>query len=171
MCRVSAIQLERSVSAPRDARSWTADHLTKWGLVHLEESAVLLMDELATNAVLHAKSRPVLSLAVSDGFLEGGCSDQVFGTTGVELIEIAHDEVSEVGGVARDGGGRGLLLVDALADEWGQSATKDGKHVWFRLSIGDWGHRDGCVCPVGSHQHLRLASGATVLHNKGKWDG
>jgi hypothetical protein len=70
--------------------------------VHLEESAVLLMDELATNAVLHAKSRPVLSLAVSDGFLEGGCSDQVFGTTGVELIEIAHDEVSEVGGVARD---------------------------------------------------------------------
>ncbi len=40
----------------------------------------------------------------------------------------------EVGPAGAIGAGRGLLLVEALADEWGVQLAADGKSVWFRLS-------------------------------------
>ncbi len=34
-----------------------------------------------------------------------------------------------------DEGGRGLYLVDQLADRWGSRPTEDGKAVWFQMPI------------------------------------
>jgi hypothetical protein len=34
-----------------------------------------------------------------------------------------------------DEGGRGLYLVDQLAERWGSRPTEDGKAVWFELKI------------------------------------
>jgi hypothetical protein len=33
--------------------------------------------------------------------------------------------------------GRGLGIVDALADRWGITPTADGKTVWFELDVGE----------------------------------
>jgi anti-sigma regulatory factor (Ser/Thr protein kinase) len=41
-----------------------------------------------------------------------------------------------------ENGGRGLLIVDALADAWGAEADPDrGTTVWFELRAGADGHR------------------------------
>jgi hypothetical protein len=32
--------------------------------------------------------------------------------------------------------GRGLILLDALADRWGTSPMDDGKTVWFAVRAG-----------------------------------
>lgn len=34
-------------------------------------------------------------------------------------------------------GGRGMVLVDKLADAWGVDRTEDGKSVWVRVSCGE----------------------------------
>jgi hypothetical protein len=40
--------------------------------------------------------------------------------------------VGEAGGIAA---GRGMLIIDAIADEWGITQLNAGKEVWFRLPI------------------------------------
>lgn len=43
----------------------------------------------------------------------------------------------QVGPAGSIGAGRGLLLVEALADEWGVTMQTGGKAVWFRLAMAD----------------------------------
>jgi hypothetical protein len=40
-----------------------------------------------------------------------------------------------VGPAGAIGAGRGLLLVEALADEWGVELQSSGKCVWFRIAV------------------------------------
>lgn len=83
--------------------------------------AQLLVSELVTNAVEHAASAPVLTLSVDPQRLR---------------VEVADDDPTPP--VRRDPlpgelRGRGLLLLDRLADRWGSSPTAGGKYVWFEL--------------------------------------
>jgi hypothetical protein len=41
----------------------------------------------------------------------------------------------DASGAPEDEHGRGLLLLDAMADAWGSSATGDGKVVWANVGI------------------------------------
>ncbi|WP_107422253.1 ATP-binding protein [Streptomyces lushanensis] len=102
--------------------------LTDWGLSVLEDSAVLILSELLTNATLHAKVTP-----------EQTIETRYFRSSGALRIEV-HDGSEErpqprtPDAEAPDG--RGLLLVDALADEWGVvDRTGPGKIVWASLSL------------------------------------
>jgi anti-sigma regulatory factor (Ser/Thr protein kinase) len=88
------------------------------------EIALLLASELVTNAVKYGGPRIVLS--IDDG------PDRL-------RVEV-HDDgprSPQVGtGESHALGGRGLLLVESLADEWGTTrgpATEPGKGVWFAL--------------------------------------
>ncbi|MEW1721556.1 ATP-binding protein [Streptomyces sp. NPDC093109] len=108
------------------ARAELRKTLGAWGLGALEESAVLVVSELVTNAVRHAHVPPgreieTRFLAVPEGV----------------RLEV-HDACS-VRPEARRGpsgavDGRGLVLVEALADAWGV-ADRDGvgKAVWAVL--------------------------------------
>ncbi len=83
--------------------------------------AQLLVSELVTNAVEHAASAPTLTLSVDPQRLR---------------VEVADDDPTPP--VRRDPlpgelGGRGLQLLDRLADRWGSSPTAGGKCVWFEL--------------------------------------
>jgi anti-sigma regulatory factor (Ser/Thr protein kinase) len=108
--------------AVRKARQQVRDALATWGIDCVDD-AVLVVSELVTNAVRHAREhgdgiglllilRPThLILAVKDGDLKR-----------VPDIRPA-DQDAECG--------RGLALIDALADNWGATAlTKGGKAVW-----------------------------------------
>jgi hypothetical protein len=42
---------------------------------------------------------------------------------------------SNAAGTPTDEHGRGLLLLDAMADAWGSSPTADGKVVWANIGV------------------------------------
>lgn len=102
--------------------------LADWGLSGLEDSAVLILSELLSNAGLHARVSP-----------EQVIETHYFRSSGGLRIEV-HDGSPErprprpTDPEAADG--RGLLLVDALADEWGVAERGGpGKVVWASLSV------------------------------------
>lgn len=108
----------RSVAA---ARRFVTDVLTRWH-TPLGDTA-LMVSELATNAVLHAGSPFVIDVHCSDA--------------GVLRVEVSDTDptppVPELGLANESVRGRGLLLVTALARQWGYHMTSHGKTVWFEV--------------------------------------
>jgi anti-sigma regulatory factor (Ser/Thr protein kinase) len=108
--------------APRAARRFVADTLRRSGHPALVEDAQLTVSELATNAVIHARtafsvavqsSQPGVRLSVRDGSRHR---------------PVIRDPVSNALG------GRGLRLVAAIAADWGTEITAQGKTVWAQLA-------------------------------------
>jgi anti-sigma regulatory factor (Ser/Thr protein kinase) len=93
-----------------------ASHLT-----HLCDLAALLASELVTNALCHARGRAqVVANPVGDRLRVAIADD----SKAPPQLKPA-DHLSE--------GGRGMLLVDALARSWGVDVAIDGKVVWFEI--------------------------------------
>ncbi|MFD3836308.1 ATP-binding protein [Streptomyces sp. NPDC058642] len=112
-------------SSVRLARAAVRTWLAEYGIQGQAEIAELLVSELATNAVVHARGRYRLTLSLTAGRLRCTVADEGPGLAGTHGE--GSDEDSE--------NGRGLLLVDALADRWGSGCVEDGvgKEVWFEL--------------------------------------
>jgi anti-sigma regulatory factor (Ser/Thr protein kinase) len=85
------------------------------------ELAVLLVSELASNAVLHAQTPFEVAVHVGDERLRVEVSDA--DPTMPSLKTYLRDSIT----------GRGLHMVAASADRWGFDARRDGKVVWFEL--------------------------------------
>ena len=108
------------------ARRATRDALTAWRVAHLEETALLVVSELVTNAVLHARAgASAIALRLE--------------TSGDRLRIEIHDG-DPCGPDPRtptplDESGFGLLLVEAMADKWGVLQTSTGKAVWAEFAI------------------------------------
>src|SRR4051794_32541692 len=155
MCRVLTRQYPIAAGSVADARRWTRRTFRRWELDEVAAGdAVLLTSELVTNAVVHARSPVAVILAVAEGTLEVGVSDEDPSapprrTPSVPGVRGAPWPVDGPGAAPRprpdevaSEGGRGLLLVDELADEWGVVSLAEGKQVWFRLSAGKaWPYR------------------------------
>ncbi|SDK75820.1 ATP-binding protein [Streptomyces indicus] len=127
MLRRHAFRLPRHPASVGLARLRVREHLAAWG--HTGETGavadtVLLVSELATNAVRHG---PVLEreFEVAVTVLADGCC----------LIEVS-DESSAEPILRHDPGpfaehGRGIRLVDAVAETWGVwQRGRYGKTVW-----------------------------------------
>lgn len=117
-------------ASARSARDTVRDRLRAWELPgDTCCDAVLLVSELTTNAVLHTGSGHVL------------CGIVLTGGERRLRIEL-HDEDStpvrlpEHRAGPEEEGGRGLLLVQQLADSWGSepSTRAEGKVVWAELA-------------------------------------
>jgi anti-sigma regulatory factor (Ser/Thr protein kinase) len=114
------------------ARSFTRRTLGRWSLGGRSDDAALVITELAANAVEHAVPRtPAAEAEVWLGILLGPAhvlltvSDP--GENPPELKAIDCSALREHG--------RGLFIVDALAEEWGWTLRPPaGKTVWARLS-------------------------------------
>lgn len=117
------IELPRSERAPGIARRFVGDRLTKWGLAHVAETAQLLVSELVTNAVIHARSSAILRIDATADSLRVTVVDHGPGTRRRTRAVPPPNEF----------GGRGLFIVDQLASRWGTGTHKDGNHVWFEL--------------------------------------
>ncbi|MCM2421849.1 ATP-binding protein [Streptomyces sp. RKAG293] len=117
----------RSVPA---ARRFTALALRAWGVADRQDEVLLCVSELATNALLHG---------VPPG--RGFRLHLTLGQGGAPLRIEVHDSG---GGDVRtpalcpqgeDEGGRGLLLVAGLADDWGVGRRDPGKVVWCEFAV------------------------------------
>lgn len=87
------------------------------------EVAVLLVSELVTNAILHGRA-PLELRALAAG---AGVRVEVHDHEPTRPPILRHDED------LTEPGGRGLQLVDTLADRWGWAENDCGKVVWFEL--------------------------------------
>lgn len=126
-----SVEYDPEPSAVREARALVRRQLEGWGLAEsgeVADVAELLVGELATNALVHAESRFRLTL---------------FAAHGVLRCEVADTErrVPRVLDAGTGENGRGMFLVDALAQRWGCHRDGPGKTVWFEL--GTCGS-DGC---------------------------
>jgi anti-sigma regulatory factor (Ser/Thr protein kinase) len=90
----------------------------------MTETALLLVSELATNAIRHGAPPVRLSLRLEKDRLRVEVTD-----CSPALPQLAYPEPDQTGG-------RGLQIVQQLAVKWGASATprRIGKTVWFELS-------------------------------------
>lgn len=112
------------------ARRLARARLDRWGTTdETLETAILIISELVTNAVVHAPGDHVMcELREENGRLHIAVEDQGFGPTGPQLHRVSDD--------AHDEHGRGLLLVDALSSSWGTRDTSGygaGRVVWAEL--------------------------------------
>lgn len=125
MDRVDEVYVEKrfppAVTAPRAVRAWIRDVLHEAHLAPLEHSASLLVTELVTNAVLHAHTPITVTLETRGAALRMSVAD-----TNPRL-----PVVRESGPDATTG--RGLHLVEMLAQHWGLEEREGGKAVWCEL--------------------------------------
>ena len=114
----------RSVPA---ARRFAHAFLVEWGLAEAERSGdvLLCVSELATNALVHG--------------VPSGRQFRVYLRYDGHVLRVeVHDSGGGVPHIDKAGdgdeGGRGLLLVDALADKWGVRERDLGKVVWAEFA-------------------------------------
>jgi anti-sigma regulatory factor (Ser/Thr protein kinase) len=159
MCRVRTVDYSPSAEHVREARHWLVRLLRRWELHPLIPDGSLLITELITNAINHAQSPVHVTAAVADGILELGVGDH-----DNRLPRVKHPSFD-----AR--GGRGVALVDHIADEWGVAPLDGGKQVWARLSVDPaWAYRTACPCGGSDLDRVRLESGRYALAVAGPWD-
>lgn len=115
--------------SPRAARQFVRDVLAAWGSADLIDSGQLAVSELVTNAIVHTTSAIGLTLrSSSPGQLWVGVRDDSDRMAGPRAA--ATDDIS----------GRGLAIVELLADSWGiDRSSGSGKTVWCVLKADSFG--------------------------------
>jgi anti-sigma regulatory factor (Ser/Thr protein kinase) len=99
--------------------------LHDWRSPDQVESAILLVSELITNVLVHTDEDAVLTA-------------QVIGMPGTRRLHAEVGDRSDDMPHRRSPGemassGRGLLLMEELADAWGVDPRGDGKAIWFEI--------------------------------------
>lgn len=90
------------------------------------ETLVLLISELVTNAVVHTGCPAVLRMLFGSGAVEAG-------TVRVEVADTSARPPCPRHAEGEDTNGRGLELVDGLADRWGWQPEGSGKRIWCEV--------------------------------------
>jgi anti-sigma regulatory factor (Ser/Thr protein kinase) len=106
------------------ARAFVSRHLLDGGLPVIVDDARLVVSELATNAVLHARTPFGVRISRYDGVVEIAVRDGVSLAPSVSSAE-EHQQ-----------NGRGLRLVELCSESWGVTAPPaGGKSVWARFAV------------------------------------
>jgi serine phosphatase RsbU (regulator of sigma subunit)/anti-sigma regulatory factor (Ser/Thr protein kinase) len=108
------------------ARHMVRAAVRAWGAGDQADEIELVADELITNALMHTEGSAVVTLRALDG--------------AGHRLRIEVEDCSSALPRRRDAGddgvsGRGLLLVERLADSWGVEARGSGKAVWCEFKL------------------------------------
>jgi len=114
------VALPGDATAPAQARRAARRQLVAWDREGLVDAVVLAVSELVTNAVLHARSQPLLGLVL----LEDPVRIRVEVSDGSPTVPRQR----RYSGTSATG--RGLGLVEALSETWGTERTPTGKLIW-----------------------------------------
>ncbi|MFH8869753.1 ATP-binding protein [Streptomyces griseus] len=130
--RAFTVLLSPTRRGARLARLLTAAHLGAWGLPAQAENTAHIVAELAANAMAHGRVKGrdfQLGLAVRNGTLR------------IEVTDTRGDSVPPGPGAVKPPeddaeAGRGLLIVEALADHWGIApGPVPRKTVWAEIDL------------------------------------
>lgn len=116
-------QLPGSVNAPQLARAFLRSALETWRLDGFGDVTELLVSELVANVVTHVGTPMTLRVQRGPGTMRVEIDDP-----SSDAPVVRHPDTAEEHG-------RGVLLVDQLADTWGVHQRADGKTVWFELDV------------------------------------
>ena len=116
------IELPAAPTSPATARQWATDRLEAWGEAELVDTVTLLVTELVTNVLLHARTPCELRIVKGDRL----------------RVEVADGsgripEQRRIDGEIT-GSGNGLLLLSALSDDHGVVIDPTGKRSGSRSS-------------------------------------
>ncbi|XQE81432.1 ATP-binding protein [Streptomyces microflavus] len=113
------------------ARRWARSRLVGSGIGDdepLAETLILLISELVTNAVVHTGCPAVLRMLFG-----GAGASGAGGTVRVEVADASDCPPRPRHAEGDDTNGRGLELVDGLADRWGWQPEGAGKQIWCEV--------------------------------------
>ncbi|MDO0934738.1 SpoIIE family protein phosphatase [Streptomyces sp. DG2A-72] len=121
MLSVAQAEPERVATARQQLRELLHD----WASPDQVDSAVLLLSEMLTNVLVHTDADALL-LA------------QVTGEAGIRRLHVEVTDTSDDLPHKRRPGelassGRGLMLIELLANAWGVDPRGEGKSIWFEL--------------------------------------
>jgi anti-sigma regulatory factor (Ser/Thr protein kinase) len=130
------------LSSAAAARHFAEERLSAWGADDLLESTRLLVSELVINAVLHARTPADVQLRFAGGCLR------------VEVGDRSERPLARRAFSPSATTGRGLMILDALANRWGVETDDEGKVVWFEL--------DSAAASAFADAHSHTAAPAEV---------
>lgn len=109
------------------ARRFVQDVLEDWGLTEVSWSCQQLISELATNAVIHARTEFTVEVSRDDAVLRVCVRDGSPTAPGVRRY--GSDSTT----------GRGMRLVESMAADWGVERQGAGKSIWFAMDTATAG--------------------------------
>jgi hypothetical protein len=122
------VDLPAEPASVREARRFVSRALDDWGLAELADTVVLLTSELATNAVLHARTGFAVVICRTDTEVR---VDVLDGSSVTPRARVASTMAAT---------GRGVQMVATLATDWGPTAPPElqgfAKGVWFTVPTG-----------------------------------
>ena len=123
--RETRLLLPADTRAVRAARDYLRTTLAEWDLVDQADEAELVVSELVTNALLHTGSPAALTLRhdLVESLL----------CVGVEDSSTQHPQPRDSADDAT--GGRGMHIVQMVAQRWWVAPRGDGKTVWADLLV------------------------------------
>ncbi|MFF5307705.1 SpoIIE family protein phosphatase [Streptomyces massasporeus] len=107
------------------ARRFARRTLRSWGVTVDYDAALLVVSELVTNALVHTDGKVRMDLTLVNNRLRIAIAD-ASPRSPVRPTSIGWEAT----------GGRGILLVEALAATWGTLPVSGGKQVWAELVLG-----------------------------------
>lgn len=120
----ASLLLPCDASSVPAARHFVVATLTSWGFDGAAWAAAQIVSELAANCSLHARTDYTVRLMNQDG------------TVRLEVRDGSAARVRPRTYGAQSTTGRGLRLVETLADTWGVDVAAGGKTVWVALHVG-----------------------------------
>lgn len=118
-------------SSARATRRFVADGLESVDDEELRAVAVLMVSELASNSIRHARNQYTVDVEVTAREVRIEVSDDGPGMP--ERRDPSPDELT----------GRGLMIIDNLAHRWGVRRRRNETAVWFTLRREDTAVRAG----------------------------
>jgi len=117
------IQLPSSVTSPQLARAFLRKLFDEAKLDGFGDVTELLVTELVANVVTHVGAPMTLRVQKHDSRMRVEIEDP-----SPEVPVVHHPDAAEEHG-------RGVLLVERLANAWGVDPRPVGKAVWFELDV------------------------------------
>ncbi|MFI7085556.1 ATP-binding protein [Streptomyces anulatus] len=119
--------LPRVVDSVHRARHLVRLALDVWGLTAVQDDAELVVSELLTNAVLHARRGDSVRATVTR--LEEG-------RVRIAVVDLSKDRPTPRDAGGDEESGRGLEIVETLSGgQWGVDLLPWGKRVWATLGL------------------------------------
>jgi anti-sigma regulatory factor (Ser/Thr protein kinase) len=120
----ASLLLPSDASSVPAARHFVVATLSTWGLDGATWAMAQIVSELAANCALHARTDYTIRLVTSGDGLR------------LEVRDGSPARVRPRRYGFQATTGRGLRLVEALADAWGVDVAPGGKTVWVALPVG-----------------------------------